>query len=105
MLKLKKPLDTGKEVINEINFDFGKLRGRDLLECESSARAMGDSTASISFSMKYQILVAAKASGLKYDDLLDLPGDDYMKVLAQVNGFLFSGGSTEDERSNTSENS
>ncbi|MDL2280322.1 hypothetical protein LJC10_00515 [Selenomonadales bacterium OttesenSCG-928-I06] len=88
---LKKSLDTKEGKIEKITFDFEKITGRDLLNIEKTARSMGDNTPSITFSMTYQALIAARATGLKYDDILDLKGFDFTSVLGMVNGFLFTG--------------
>ena len=39
--------------------------------------------------MKYQAMLAAKAAGIIYDDLLDLSGKDMALILTEVKNFLF----------------
>nr|DAM69349.1 MAG TPA: hypothetical protein [Caudoviricetes sp.] len=75
---------------NELELDFDKITGRVMVEMETKSRAMGDNTPDLTFSMKYQLMLAAKAAGVIYDDLIDLSAMDMMAVLAEVKSFLFA---------------
>lgn len=75
---------------NELELDFDKITGRVMVEMETKSRAMGDNTPDLTFSMKYQLMLAAKAAGVIYDDLIDLSAIDIMAVLAEVKSFLFA---------------
>ena len=75
---------------NELELDFDKITGRVMVEMETKSRAMGDNTPDLTFSMKYQLMLAAKAAGVIYDDLIDLSAIDMMAVLAEVKSFLFA---------------
>ena len=70
---------------NVLELDFDKITGRVMMETET----MGDNTPDLTFSMKYQAMLAAKAAGIIYDDLLDLSGKDMALILTEVKNFLF----------------
>ncbi|WP_432642510.1 phage tail assembly protein [Acidaminococcus sp.] len=87
-IKLTKPIQIGGKEVNQIELDFGKVTGRDLSQAESTVRASGEMTPMLTFSGKYQAAVAAKMLGIKYDDVLDMPGSDYVKITTTVLNFL-----------------
>lgn len=74
---------------NVLELDFDKITGRVMMETETKCRSMGDNTPDLTFSMKYQAMLAAKAAGIIYDDLLDLSGKDMALILTEVKNFLF----------------
>lgn len=78
---------------NVLELDFDKITGRVMMETETKCRSMGDNTPDLTFSMKYQVMLAAKAAGIIYDDLLDLSGKDMALILTEVKNFLFGPGS------------
>ena len=91
----------GKEV-KVLKLDFDKITGRDLIAQEKAAKALGE-TPPINFTMAYQGLIAAKAAGIAYDDLLDMPGTDFNAMIMAASSFLFVGASTTEEASEISE--
>lgn len=80
---------------NVLELDFDKITGRAMMETETKCRSMGDGTPDITFSMRYQVMLAAKAAGVKFDDILDLGGKDMTLVVAAVKSFLFQPASEE----------
>lgn len=77
-----------------IDFDkltkgLNALTGYDYEAAEKQARALGDTSAEIGLSKTFQAILAAKALGVKPDDLKALPIKDYAQAMAQVFGFLF----------------
>ncbi len=94
-IHLSKPLNIKGENVQDITLDFDKITGRVMMELESRCRALGDGTPDLTFSMKYQALMAAKAAGIKYDDILDLGGKDATLVFSAVKSFLFQPASEE----------
>lgn len=75
--------------MEKLNAGLEDLTGRDLEKLEKIARSMGDTMAEITLSKKYQALVAAKALGVKYDDILDLPAKKYLDVTLTVFNFFY----------------
>ena len=94
-IHLSKPLKIKGEDVKDIVLDFDKITGRTMMELESRCRALGDGTPDLTFSMRYQTMMAAKAAGMNYDDLLDLSGKDMTSVFAAVKAFLFQPASEE----------
>lgn len=88
-INLSKPMKVKGEEVRELSLDFDKITGRVMMDLESKCRAMNDSTPDLTFSMKYQAMLAAKAAGVKYDDILDLSGKDMTLVISAVKSFLF----------------
>lgn len=88
VIKLKKPVTVKGKPVNEVNIDFEKLTGNDMIQAEKEARAMGVGEASVLASMKYQAIIAAKAIGCPVDDLFELGAVDFKNITKEAAGFL-----------------
>lgn len=86
-VKLEKALITTGGEVKEVEFDFNKLKGSDLIAAEKEVRAMGDQTPSVFLSMNFQAIVAAKLIGVPVDDILDLPATDFRNIVFPVANF------------------
>ena len=75
--------------MEKLNAGLENLTGRDLERLEKIARTMGETMPEITLSKKYQALVAAKALGVKYDDVLELPAKKYLNVTLAVFNFFY----------------
>lgn len=84
IVHLSKPL-RGKD---ELIFDFAKIKGSTLLKCEKKAKEVDASIVVPQLSMAFQSHVAAAAAGVKYDEIINLPGADFMAVTLKVSRFL-----------------
>lgn len=84
IVHLSKPL-RGKD---ELIFDFAKIKGSTLLKCEKKAKEVDNSIVVPQLSMAFQAHVAAAAAGVKYDEIINLPGLDFMAVTLKVSRFL-----------------
>ena len=73
-----------------VTLDLTKLTGRDMLTAEQQARAAGDMTPMINLSMRYQAALAAQVMGIKLDDLMDYPANDFAAITNQVAAFLLN---------------
>lgn len=78
--EFKKSMDVLKNLAN--------LTGRDLIAAEQQARAEGDLTPMINLSLRYQAALAAKAMGVKLDDVMDLPANRFTYITNAVASFL-----------------
>lgn len=87
-IEISKPITVNGEKVKKFELDFDKITGRDLVQAETEARAKGDHTPAIFLSMQFQMIVAAKAIGIKYDDLLELPAADCKKIIEPAALFL-----------------
>lgn len=85
ILHLTKPLPNGQ---TEIYFDFTKLNGYALLACMNQAKKKDKLMAVPALSMEYQAMVAAAAAKMKYDDILNLSGPDFMAACLKAQNFL-----------------
>ena len=75
--------------IAKLKAGLNDLTGRDLETFEKIARSQGETMPEITMSKKYQALVAAKAMGVKYDDIIELPAKKYLQVTMEVFNFFF----------------
>ena len=103
---LTKPITIDGENITEIILDLEALSVADLERAERQARAMfkkKEFAAVIELNKKYQICVAAIASGHTVNDLRTLNGKDYTQICLLVSNFLLDGDS-EEEMENEDEN-
>lgn len=90
LIKLKKPLAVKGKELKELNLDFDKLTGNDLVQAEREVRAMGEKSPFLAVSMQYQAAVAAKAIGCPVDDVLGLSGKDFTRIMAASADFLLN---------------
>jgi len=75
--------------IKEISLDFGFLTGVDLCEAECNFRdRFYNPIPDANYSMAYQAAVAAKASKLPYELILELKQKDFSAVTGATKGFL-----------------
>ena len=88
VIKLKKPVTVKGKPTTEVNLDFEKLTGNDMIQAEKVARAMGVGEASVLASMKYQTIIAAKAIGCPVDDLFELGAVDFKNIAKETTNFL-----------------
>lgn len=93
---LYRPINFEGEEITELDFDFEKLDGKDLLTCVKIARQIDPEesvTAAIRvFTLSYQIAVAAVAAGVAPELIQALKGADFTKVTQEAANFLISQG-------------
>lgn len=87
-IELSTALDLAAGATKEIELDFDKIKGRDIVAAESLVRNAGDMLPMLTFSSNYHAALAAQVLGAKYDDILDLPGSDFNKISSAVLSFL-----------------
>lgn len=96
-MKLSKPIiikniDGSEKRIEEVKITKENFTARAILEAEREFllnEGLGLPT-NVSFeSLKsYQGYIAARIIGCRYNELLELPGDDFLKIVAIIKGFL-----------------
>ena len=84
IIKLSKPMNGRTELV----FDFDKIKGSTLLKCEKKTKDIDNTVVVPQLSMIFQAHVAAAALGLRYDDIINLPAQDFMAVTLKVSRFL-----------------
>ena len=94
-MKLSKPIlirdGEGTKEVTEIKITKESFTARALLEAEREFLLNeGTLTPNIPFEnlKSYQGYVAAKIIGCRYNDLIELPASDYIKIVAVIKGFL-----------------
>lgn len=90
-MKLKKTIVKDGNEIAELNFDFDKITGNDIIAAEKEARMMGDTTPDACYSKTFQAIIAAKAADqpIIVDDVLDMNGMDFIAATTKAANFLF----------------
>lgn len=96
-MKLSKPIiikniDGSEKRIEEVNITKENFTARAVLEAEREFllnEGLGLPTNIPFESLKsYQGYIAARIIGCRYNELLELPGDDFLKITGVVKGFL-----------------
>lgn len=85
VVALRKPMADGTD---KLTLDFDRINGRTLINCEKQARKQDPAITVLALSQVYQALVAGAATGLKYDEVLNLSGKDFTALCLKAQGFL-----------------
>jgi hypothetical protein len=96
IVKLSNPTKVNGSEITEVNLELEKLKGKDLLELESSFRKYNraDYVPVPNLDIRYQSFVAGRVSGINPEDLAaDLDAPDFIEVCTTVQNFLLKSGS------------
>lgn len=89
IIKFSNPVKFKGQDVKEITLrEVETLRGRDLLDAENEARALGDRSPTVQFSNTYAAVISAKLAAVPVDDILDLPGPEFMKLAVTVQNLL-----------------
>lgn len=86
--KFKKPFEWCGKKYTTLDFNFGKLTGRDSLAIYSELRAKNIIVVSPKYSPEYQICLAARACGLGTDAFEAMPLWDFEKIIGKTKGFI-----------------
>ena len=87
-IKLNRPITINGVEMKEIELDFDKLTGADLISASRESGLLGDNALVPELSKQYLAVVAAKASGLNVDDIMKLPAKDFTAITLAVQNFL-----------------
>lgn len=90
VIEFNRKVKIGEKEITSMTLDFDKVTGQTFLDAEKQARARGDQSPAVMFSLSYQTVLASKLSDLSFAELTKLPGDCFSRVIAAVNNFLFA---------------
>ncbi|ABO49748.1 hypothetical protein Dred_1214 [Desulforamulus reducens MI-1] len=99
----KKPFNFEGKDYMDLDLDMDALTGRDLINANKEAVALGDASPVNEFSKTYLAAVAAKAAKVPVDMILSLPASDFTSLTLQVQNFLFGMESGVVEQSKNSE--
>ena len=89
-IKLIKTFTHNNKEYKELNLEFEKLTGQDLIDAEENLKRAGINTplGAADFSRNYLAAVAAKSAGLPREALLNLSAQDFTNILNQTLIFL-----------------
>lgn len=87
-IPFRKPFAFEGKEYKEIRLDLDALSGRDVIDAEAEARAMGVRAIMLESSKAYQAILAAKAAGVAVDFINALPAKEFSRVTGEVQGFL-----------------
>jgi hypothetical protein len=93
-IKLSKPTKINGSELTEINLDLESLRGKDLIELETTFRNLyrGVFVPVLNIDLRYQTLVAGRVCGINPEDLGELYAPDFTAMCTEVQNFLLSAG-------------
>ncbi len=104
IIKLQKEYTFNGNKTNEITLRHEEMSAKEYLECEKEFKSRQNDAFFKEIEDGYALVVAGKASGIRYHELLNLIGVDYLKVVGTIKTFLTkSWGSEEKEQEKTEE--
>ncbi len=74
--------------IKKLETGLKKMTGYDYEAAEKEARSLGETVPEITFSKKFQCILAAKALDKNVDDILSLNIQEYAEITVSVFNFL-----------------
>lgn len=81
-----------EKTFQTLNFYFGRLTGRDMINIENEMQAMQEYALAPEISRSFQCKMAAKASGISSDVLENMPLNEFNKIANAARGFLLNTG-------------
>ena len=66
------------------------LTGNDFADAENEERLSGNIMPMIQFSTGFLVRLAARALGVNYNEIKNLPLNEYTRITSKVSNFLFS---------------
>lgn len=88
-ITLAKSIETTNGIVTEVNLDFDSLTGQDIIDAEKEFTSKGGTALMKENSKMYQAVIAAKVSGIIYDDLLLCTAKDFSNITLQVQNFFY----------------
>ena len=88
----KKPFEYEGRTYEELTFDFGHLKGRDMVAIENEMQGMSEYALAPEISTSFQSKMAARAAGIGSDVLEAMPLKDFNKITGAARRFLLDSG-------------
>jgi len=88
-ITLTKPLSIDGQTHTKLELNLENLTGYDMIKAEQDAMVFGDKSENVLFSSTGVAIIAAKASGLKPEDIFQTSAPDFMVITNTVRNFLF----------------
>jgi hypothetical protein len=86
--KFSEPVEYEGKTYETMTFAFNKLKGRDLISVETEQLADGKMVLAQEISLDSQCKIAAKAAGIGYDLLENLPVPEFSRITQKARSFL-----------------
>lgn len=87
-----KPFEYEGKTYQELTFDFGRLKGRDMVAIENEMQSMSEYALAPEISTSFQSKMAARAAGIGSDVLEAMPLKDFNKITGAARRFLLDSG-------------
>lgn len=84
----KEPFEYEDKTYKELVFEFGKLKGKDIIAIQNEILARGGVTTSPELDAEFQSKFAAKAAGIGSDVIENLPAKDFLRITSRARNFL-----------------
>lgn len=91
-VKLSKEVMINGKKTKEVGLNVESLTGADFIQAERQARAMGDNSPQAFLSSQFHAIIASKLIGVPVEELESWPINDFARVAANVQNFLFNAG-------------
>lgn len=88
----KKPFEYEGRTYEELTFDFGRLKGRDMVAIETEMQMNNEYALAPEISRNFQSKMAARAAGIGSDVLDAMPLPDFNRITNAARDFLLSTG-------------
>lgn len=88
----KKPFEYEGRTYEELTFDFGHLKGRDMVAIENEMQGASEYALAPEISTSFQSKMAARAAGIGSDVLEAMPLKDFNKITGAARRFLLDSG-------------
>lgn len=88
VIKLSKEYTWEGKTYNEFKMDFDKLTGQDMLNIEKEMSEKGEFSLSPEVSPSYCVRIAARAAGVAFDVLANLPMQDFNRIRNIARNFM-----------------
>ncbi len=88
----KKPFEYEGKTYEELTFNFGKLKGRDMVAIENEMQGLSEYALAPEISTSFQSKMAAGAAGIGSDVLEAMPLKDFNKITGAARRFLLDSG-------------
>ncbi|BBB91056.1 MAG TPA: phage tail assembly protein [Methylomusa anaerophila] len=82
----------GNEVKELIIGDVSTLTGRDILSAEKETRALGENSPILHLTNTFAAVIAAKLAKVPADDIIDLPANEFLTVVLNMQNELLGKG-------------
>ena len=100
--KLREPITYNGKTYEEISLNFMALKGKDMIAIEDDMDELGKNILSPELSSEFIGRLAAKASGVPFEALMELPYREFTNIKGHTRNFMLYGTVSETEEQDVS---